>query len=167
MTQAEIRNHEATQKKKRLDASKSKIRESALSHKKFIFHHLRNKSKDEPVNLVLDDDNNIVYNPHEAINIINRKWDEVFSANVLHADPVRMLEVIWPHIDQNIPTFQLPELSGRDIFQTIQNRNPNAAAGLDGWRTEDTQKLPLACCDAIALFSVPWRVTMRHRCPTF
>lgn len=148
----EIRILETTQKKKRLDSWKTKIRESALTHKKYIFHHLRNKSKDEPVNLVLDDNSNIVFNPHEAISIINDKWDAIFSANVLHADPMRMLEVIWPHIDQNIPTFNLPPLSGKDIYQTIQDRNPNAAAGLDGWRTADTQRLPLVCCDAIALF---------------
>ena len=33
--------------------------------------------------------------------------------------------------------FELPPLTAYDLAQTIAARNPDAAAGLDGWRTTD------------------------------
>ena len=149
---SEIQHWEEQCKRKRINAWKTKIQESASGNLKFIFHHLRNKTKDEPTNLVLDPQGNIVFDPHRAIAAINDQWDDIFSANALHEDPIRMLDTVWPYLDHDLPKFDLPPLTGQEIFRTIQSRNPMAAAGLDGWRTADTQLLPWSCCDAIASF---------------
>lgn len=84
------------------------------------------------------------------MDLISQTWDSVFSANVLHDEPVEMLGVIWPYMDHHIEPFCLPPLSGDDIFETIQQRKVHAAPGLDGWRTSDLQAPPKACCDVIA-----------------
>lgn len=38
---------------------------------KHIYHHLKNKTIDEPVNLVLDPQGQILYNPRSAMDTIN------------------------------------------------------------------------------------------------
>lgn len=137
------------------------MQESAKTTKKHIFHHLKNKCLDEPANLVLDQDGNIIYNPDEAMRRIADDWDTIFSANVLQRDPLRMLNVVWPCLDEPPKLkFELPPLTGEDIALTIKLRNPVAAPGLDGWRTSDLQQLPAPCCDAIAKFLVPWKMTV-------
>ena len=143
---------EACLKAKRIQNWKSKIQSSAIGTKRFIYHHLRNKACDEPANLVLDSDENIVYNPCQAMQVISSTWDDVFSANVLRDDPTQMLQVIWPYLDQQISTFDIPPLTGAEIMATIQQRKPLAAPGLDGWRTSELQALPMSCCNQIAVF---------------
>ena len=139
-------------KQKRIAAWKHKIQTAEKGTMKFIYHHLKNKSCDEPPNLVHDADGNIIYHPQHAIAAINDKWDDIFSANVSHEEPLHVLRVVWPYLDHDVEPWSLAALTGADILQTIQNRNPLAAAGLDGWRTSDLQKLPLTCCEAIAAF---------------
>ena len=133
-------------KKARIQNWKDKIQASATGNFKYVYQHLKNKSLEEPINLVLNSQGHIVYNPPEAIECIVNTWDSVFSANVLHHDPVQMLR------DHSIATFQLPPLTGLDIYQTIQNRRADAAPGMDGWRTSDLQSLPVKCCSIIADF---------------
>ena len=139
-------------KASRIQAWKEKIKSSEQGSMKHIYHHLKNKSLDEPVNLVLDPQGQILFNPRSAMESINDTWDEVFGANVLHEEPLNVLGVIWPYMDHSIPALELPRLSGSDIQQTIQHRNPMAAPGLDGWRTTDMHCLPIVCCDLIADF---------------
>lgn len=150
--QDEVRSWENTKRLARINAWKERMRESAKGNKQHLFQHLKNKTVDEPANLVTDSAGNILYNPDEAILAISSEWDEVYSANVEHQDPIKMLEVIWPYVPHKPCQPQLPELSGIEICKTIQSRNPIAAPGLDGWRTADLQHLPIACCDAIAYF---------------
>ena len=148
----EIAPWESLTKKRRLEARRIKLKESAKSTKKFIFHHLRNKTITEPTNLVCDPQGNTIFNPCDAISTINNTWDEIYSANVLHQDPLQMLQVIWPYMDHEVQPWHLPSLTGNDLYITIQARNPLAAPGLDGWRTTDLQSLPSVCCDALASF---------------
>ena len=106
---------EANQKAQRIENWKRKIQASAGGTKKYIYNHLKNKATEEPANLVLDNDGNIVYNPCHAMYTISSTWDEVYSANVLHDDPTHMLQVIWPHVDQQIQSFDIPPLTGDDL----------------------------------------------------
>lgn len=142
------------------------MQESAKTTKKHIFHHLKNKCLDEPANLVLDKDGNIIYNPNAALMSIACDWDAIYSSNVLHSDPLDMLSVVWPYLDEPIP-FELPPLTGAEIALTIKQRNPMAAPGMDGWRTCDLQHLPVSCCEAIAIFPVPWRMNVMQTCLLF
>lgn len=148
----EIHKWEKDKKCARISAWRSRMKESAQGSRKHIFHHLKNKCVDEPANLVLDADNNIIFQPRAAIESIAHDWDSIYSANALRHDPKQMLSVIWPYLDHDPPPFDLPPLTGADIAITIKQRKPIAAPGLDGWRTCDLQRLPRACCDAIASF---------------
>ena len=147
---AQATEWELQKKFQRINAWKHKLRESAKGDCKYIFQHLKNKARDEPANLVMDNQGNIVCNPSDAMNLISQTWDQVFGVNALHEDPVEMLRVIWPYIDHDVPAFHLPPLTGDDIYTTIQKRKVHAAPGLDGWRTSDLQALPRVCCDVIA-----------------
>ena len=139
-------------KKQRIALWKEKIQTDEKGTMRFIYHHLRNRARDEPSNLVHDESGHIIFHPRHAIAAINDKWDDIFSANVSHEEPLNVLRVVWPYLDHDAEPWSLPPLAGADILQTIQNRNPLAAAGLDGWRTSDLQKLPVTCCDAVAAF---------------
>lgn len=55
---------------------------------------------------------------------------------------VKILAAVWPYIDREIKPIELSPLKDKDRMQTVQDRNPLAAPGLDGWRTTDLQKLP-------------------------
>ena len=136
----------------RIKSWKSRIKESAHGDKKYIFHHLRNKVLDEPTNLVTDIDNNIVCQPNAALSLINDQWDSIFSSNALHEDPIQVLQVAWPYLSSSHEPWSMPPLTAQELATTIAHRNPDAAAGLDGWRTTDLQHLPLHCLEVFANF---------------
>ena len=139
-------------RQQRIQAWKSKVKASAVGDRKYIFHHLKSKVADEPSNLVLDANRNIVCQPNEALALINSQWDDIFASNMSHDDPISILQVAWPYIQKDCVPWQTPPLTGADLAVTIAARKPEAAAGLDGWRTTDLQFLPLCCLNAIATF---------------
>ena len=129
---------------------REKIRESASSNTKYVFRHLKNKAKEEPANLVQDDEGNVVYDPIHALAVINDKWDDVFAANVCHDEPTKMLQTIWPYICNRSQTCEIPDLTGEHLRDVVCKRNPEASPGLDGWRTIEMQSLPVACFNPFA-----------------
>ena len=137
---------------KRLQAWKTKIKESAKGNCHFIYKHLRNSVQDEPPNLVLDDVGQIIYQPMPALDQINSAWDTIYSANALCENPIKILEVIWPSIQQQVHQCDLPPIQGKQLFETVHRRKSHAAPGLDGWRTLELQALPAPCFDPIARF---------------
>lgn len=147
-----LATHYRNLKAKRIGSWKARIKHSAASGSSYIFQHLKNKLQDEPSNLVEDDDGNILYQPDKALAHLNNKWDDVYSSNVLHDHPLQMLNVVWPYIKDKINSIDLPPVTPIQLFRTIQKRKPKAAPGLDGWRTQELQKLPLACFVPIARF---------------
>lgn len=122
-----------SKKQQRINSSRSKVQSFAQSSKKFIYHHLKTKSIDEPNNLVLDSAGNILYQPKQALQHVNMQWDTIFASNVLHEDPFKVLSTVWPYIQHTAQPFELPALRAEDIAMTIASRNPMAAPGMDGW----------------------------------
>lgn len=78
--------------------------------------------------------------------------DKIFSSNVLHQEPLALLKFIWPYIDEIRSEAVVPELNGQMLRQQILRRKPNTAAGIDGWRTVETQCLSLFVLEQIAAF---------------
>ena len=150
--QVEIAQTESNLKSARIRAWREKIQHSATSDRAYLFHHLKNKAQDQPNNLVTDDCGHIIYQPDKALNAINNQWDDIFASNIGHEDPVEVLRVLWPYLSRENKPWTPPALTGADIFETLQRRHPNAAPGLDGWRTTELQRFPLALCDLIAAF---------------
>ena len=115
---------------------------SALTAKAFVFEHLKNKAKEEPVNLVCDRDGNISFQPNLAIKELNEQWDTVYAANLLHENPVKVLEIIWPQVKNVVePCDDIP-ITTKILHETILSRASHTAPGLDGWRTLEAQALP-------------------------
>ena len=92
---------ELTRKHERVAGWKDKVKNSATSNHSYVFHHLKHKCLNEPPNLVNTPDGSIVYQPQTALETINSQWDDVYSANVLHEDPVRIVQVLWPYIEND------------------------------------------------------------------
>ena len=137
---------------KRIANWKEKVKCSADSSFSYVFSHLKNKVLDEPANLVTSTDGSIIYQPQDALTNINEQWDDIFSANALQSDPMKIVEIIWPYIKNDFVDFDLPDLSADALFSVVQNRKAFAAPGLDGWRTTELQALPKACFVPIAAF---------------
>ena len=137
-------------KKFRIASWKVKIQQSATQTKAYIFKHLKNKVVDDPPNLVTDDKGNVVFQPNDAIASINDQWDTVFATNIEHAEPLKVLQFIWPYIEQHHDACSLPAICGADLKETILARKPYAAPGLDGWRTEELQSLTTASFEPFA-----------------
>ena len=150
--QIRIDQKEHDLKQRRIRLWKDKIRDSASSTRAYIFHHLKNKSQDQPNNLVTTQQGHIIYQPVEALTTINEQWDSIFAANIGHDDPVELLKVLWPYLSRENKPWQPPPITGADVLQTVQARHVNAAPGLDGWRTLELQSLPLEVCELFAAF---------------
>lgn len=122
-----FRTFELQLRAKRIKSWKTKISASCSRSCSYIFHHLKNKQLDEPTNLVVDGDQNILFQPQVALEFLNHEWDQVFSANVLRHHPLKMLETVWPYIhDKQIPA-DVPRVSGLDLFWIIQKRTGRVA----------------------------------------
>ena len=137
---------------KRLKNWKNKIKEPAKGNCHFIYKHLRNCAQDEPPNLVLDDAGQIIFQPNLALDQINSAWDRVYSANVGCEQPLKILETVWPCVQNQVHQCDLPPIQGKQLFETIHRRKSHAAPGLDGWRTLELQALPAPCFEPVAKF---------------
>ena len=145
-----IRQTELKLKQLRIRRWREKIKESVASNTKYVYRHLKNKSKEEPANLVQDAAGNVVYDPIHALGVINEKWDDVFAANALHEEPTKMLQTIWPYICNQSSSCEVPDLTGEHLRSVVCKRNPEASPGLDGWRTTELQSLPTFCFQPFA-----------------
>ena len=141
---------EEAKKLRRIRKWKKKIREAANDHFRYVFQHLKAKAKEEPPNLVLDADGNVIYQPFDAIREINSQWDSVFGINACHENPTRMLHLVWPYIQDLCLKVELPPITSTDLASQVRKRKPEAAPGIDGWRTKELQILPDRC---FALFA--------------
>ena len=148
----ELLAHDSEIRLQRIKRWKNRIQQSAKGKCAYIFKHLRNKQQDEPTNLVMDKDNNIVVAPQHAISSLNETWDEVYAVNVLRDHPLQMLNTVWPYIQHTYEPAILPPIDGSALFRTIQKRPVSAAPGLDGWRTAELQQFSPAELEPVAKF---------------
>ena len=132
-------------KLRRIRCWQQKIQDSAKNGSGFLYQHLKRKAQTEPANLVVDASGNAVFDPQTALTEINSQWDSVFSANMGFPPALKMLDIVWPHIHHYHYEYEVPILSGSDLFQVVKHREKVAAPGLDGWRTTEMQQLPIEC----------------------
>ena len=136
-----LKTYDMQLRTKRIKSWKNRIKNSASHGCVYIFHHLKNKQLDEPTNLVVDGSQNIIFQPNKALDFLNSEWDHVFSANSLCHHPLKMLETVWPYIQDKQKVAVVPPICGQDLYQIIQKRKSCGAPGLDGWRTAELQRL--------------------------
>ena len=143
----------AKEKYKRIQSWKSRMTQALkVRSAKDVFSWVRAKTTYRSPNIVKDSDGNILYSPQDAIREVNETWDEIYAANVIHENPQKILEFIWPFISDISSPASLPKLQGADLKKHISKRKTTAAGGLDGWRTPEVQSLPVFIFDLIASF---------------
>ena len=130
------------------------MREGTASKRisKFVYQWIKAKIHTPSPNLIKDSDGNIVSDPSSAMRLINEQWDDIYSANALHEDPFKILEIIWPKIESRRLPATLPVITGETLMKQVQRRRVDAAAGLDGWRTIEMQCLPVKMFDIAASY---------------
>ena len=117
---------------------------------KVVYQYLKRKGRVVPQNLIEDDVGNIVFDPQTAMDVIADKWDSVFSVNVCHQHEMQILKQVWPYIHDKSRPVALPTITARQLWEQALRRKPEAAAGLDGWRTREVQALPIVAFQPVA-----------------
>lgn len=148
----ELAAHDAEIRLQRIKRWKNKIQESAKGNCAYIFKHLRNKQQDEPPNLVIDKDNNIVFAPQQALASLNATWDTSSQSMFFAMSLCRSFKLCGPYIQHTQVPVDLPPIDGITLYHTIQRRPHLAAPGLDGWRTLELQCLSPAELEPVAMF---------------
>lgn len=119
---------------------------------KSVYHWIKHKQEVVTPNHIRDSEGNILFDPVEAIHEINCCWDSIFSVNVLHEDPFKILSFIMPYLQRYYNPVTLPPLTGKALKSQILKRKNGAAPGLDGWRTLECKVLPQKFYDSVARF---------------
>ncbi len=119
---------------------------------KSVYQWIKNKQESLTPNHIKDQDGNVIHDPIEAIHTINSKWDDIYSSNLLHEDPMKILTCVWPYMQQYHNPVNLPPLTGESLKCQVIKRKTGAAPGLDGWRTIECKLLPVKFYDSIAQF---------------
>lgn len=79
---------------------------------KDVFKWIKRKSQPNQPNLIRNSNGDIVVEPTAALDHINDKWDDIFSANILHQEPEKILQFLWPHISELRCQAEIPKLTG-------------------------------------------------------
>ncbi len=154
--QMHIRSLREKEKYHRISSWRNKMKEETKNKSihKNVFKWVKQKQLCQSNNLIKDSEGNLITNPIDAIDEINNQWDEVYSSNLLHEDPYKILSCVWPYIqDCRVPA-TIPDLDGPSLKNQILRRRIDASPGLDGWRTLEAQLLPDIFYTAIAEYFV-------------
>eukprot|EP00435_Cladocopium_sp_Y103_P048155 s305_g14.t1 len=142
------------EKRSRIKAWRSKMASATASRNvsKLVFKWIRSKTIPRATTLICNKDGDIIAEPDLALDEFNNQWDDVFSANVLHDSPHRILEFVWPYLQELRNPVQLPPVTGEALKKQVLGRKIDAAPGMDGWRTVELVCLPTAIFDLVADF---------------
>ena len=154
--QQNIRSLREKEKYQRLTAWRDKMKKGTSNKNihKHVFKWVKQKQCCQSSNLIKDSNGNLLTCPIDAIQEINLQWDEVYSANLHHEDPYKILSFVWPYIQEHRVPATIPNLDGPSLKQQILRRRIDASPGLDGWRTLEAQVLPDIFYSAIAEFFI-------------
>ena len=152
--QSQIVEIRVKEKYERIGKWKEKMKHGTSSKNvdKTVYQWIKNKQETVTPNHIRDQSGNIIHDPIEAMHTINLKWDEIYSSNVLHEDPMKILSFVWPYLNRYHNPVTLPPLTGNELKSQILKRKTSAAPGLDGWRTVECKVLPEKFYDCVAKY---------------
>ena len=133
----------------RIQSWQEKMQTSAASTCKDIYHYLRVRRKVPAFAPICNESGTPIYQPQQALEFAKQQWDQVFG---IHSDGIPtkpFMDAVGPLLDAVSVPCQLPQLEVDEFYQAVQSRKQAAAAGIDGWRTDELQALP-------ANAFVPW-----------
>ena len=126
----------------RIQSWKKKMQHSAVSTCKDIYHYLRMRHKEPAFAPICTVEGSPLYQPSHALDFAKQQWDEVFGVHAEGIPTQPFMDVVGPLLDSSNAQCNFPELEIQDFYQAIQSRKRCAAAGIDGWRTDELQSLP-------------------------
>ena len=140
----------------RISAWRNKMKDGTCNKNvhKSVFKWVKQKQIIPSNNLIKDSEGNLLTNPNDAIDEINIRWDEIYSSNILHESPQKVLSCVWPYIQDRRRPACLPELDGPSLRKQVLSRRVDASPGLDGWRTLEAHLLPDSFYTSIAKFFI-------------
>lgn len=126
----------------RIQTWKKKMQASAASTCKDLYHYLRMRHKAPAFAPVCKADGSPIYQPQQALAFAKEQWDGVFGVHAEGIPTQPFMNVIGPLLEASSESCNFPTLEAHDFYQAIQSRKKDAAAGIDGWRTDELQSLP-------------------------
>ena len=138
------RHNKALQiRRARIQAWQKKMQTSAASTCKDIYHYLRMRHKVPAFAPICNEDGSPIYQPQQALAFAQQQWDEVFGVHAEGIPTKPFMDVLGPLLEASSVPGQLPDLEVNEFHQAIHSRKSCAAAGIDGWRTDELQSLPV------------------------
>lgn len=161
-----LQDQRQREKKDRIVKWRSKMKKATENKNvgKTVYAWIKNKTRVDPPNIVIDSEGNAIYSPIDIMKTIDETWDDIFSSNVGHQDPSELLRFIWPYIAHLRNDATVPSLTGQIFRDQALSRNPAAAGGMDGWTTKEAQALPLPVFEAVAKFFEQIEISENYAC---
>ena len=118
------------------------MQNSAATTNKDVFTYLKMRHN-MPVFTPICDKNGLpIRQPSEALAFAVEQWNEVFSANSQPFNCEPFFRVVGPLLGNNPHRCDFQPLTPEDLQTAAGQRKTTAAAGIDGWRTDEIQALP-------------------------
>ena len=152
--QSQIASQRSKEKYERISKWREKMKHGTSNKNidRSVYQWIKNKQNAPSPNHIKDTSGNIIFDPIEAIKEINLQWDDIFSSNTLHEEPMKILNFVWPYLQRYHNPVKLPSLTGKALKGQILKRKTTASPGLDGWRTVECKILPTKFYDCVARF---------------
>ena len=130
---------------------KDKMRHSAASTNKDVFTYLKIRHNMPLFTPICDKQAMPIRQPLEALDFACEQWNEVFSANPSPFNSEPFFRVVGPLLGARPETCEFQPITPEELQSAARQRKSSAAAGIDGWRTDEIQALPVSAF-------LPWAV---------
>ena len=121
---------------------KAKMQNSAATTNKDVFTYLKMRHNMPLFTPICDKNGLPIRQPAEALAFAVEQWNEVFSANSQPFNCEPFFRVVGPLLGNNPHRCDFQPLTPEDLQTAAGQRKTTAAAGIDGWRTDEIQALP-------------------------
>jgi len=128
---------------------KTRMQHSAATTNKDVFTYLKMRHN-VPVFTPICDKNAVPVRQPQALEFACEQWNEVFGANPspFNTEPF-FRRVVGPLLGSNPHRCDFQPITPDDLFVAASQRKTSAAAGIDGWRTDEIQAFPASAF-------IPW-----------
>ena len=132
---------------------KAKMQNSAATTNKDVFTYLKMKHNLPVYTPICDKQGIPIRQPTEALTFVVEQWNDVFSANPQPFNSEPFFRVVGPLLGNNPHSCNFQPITPEELQAAAGQRKTTAAAGIDGWRTDEIQALPT---DAFLPWALLW-----------
>ena len=128
----------------RIQNWKARMRHSAATTNKDVFTYLKMRHNMPLFTPICDKHGMPIRQPLEALDFACEQWNEVFSVNPNPFDCEPFFRVIGPLLGGNPVSCEFQPVTPDELHKAACARKSSASAGIDGWRTDEIQALPVS-----------------------